>query len=441
MKNRFLIITYLTTSLLAECAHDTEDLFDKSADERITESLKVYCELLTAQTNGWTVEYYPERTQKYGGFNLYFRFEGNHVTVQSEIDPDVSATSLWSTGTDMGPAINFDTYNAVLHYFSDPAMAQGGGIGLNYEGDYEFVVVSGTAAEFILMGKKTKNIIRMTPLPMNISVDEYFQSIDEMDQNVIAPAYKMIVGGKEISIARKGRTKVFALKINENDKETISAPFMVTPDGIKFYEPVTIDGKTLHEFTYQAAGDKMISNQGNAEISILTIPLSKYLIDGLSFTDWYFKTDNIGPEYLTAWNAAKNNLLDYQGYRFRLAYTWLGALGEDYPAGISIGVWDEEDNVVYGGTYAYDFETVSDDRIKFNYNQTRTNADGINASFFSDAVSGFTVHAFNGQTFTIVPDRDITNPKNIVRIEEITLIDATNPNHWVKVGLEEVLWP
>jgi len=438
-------ICYLLTFLLScfllktSCVYYTENLFDKSAEERMTEALKTYRQLLTAQTNGWIVEYFPEKTRKYGGFNLYFRFEGDNVTIRSEIDPAVSATSAWSTGTDMGPTINFDIYNAVLHYFSDPGVPQGGGYGLNYEGDYEFVVISGSATEFVLMGKKTKNIIHMKPLPAGISADAYFQAIDEMDQNVIAPAYKMTVGSKEISIVRKGRTKVFALKINENDKETISAPFIVTTDGIKFYEPLTIDGKTLHVFTYQAAGDKIISDKGNAEISVVIVPLSTYFSDGLSFNDWYFKTENIGPGYLTAWNTAKNNLLNKQ---FKLAYAWLGALGDDTPAGVSIGVWDDETRVVYVGTYAYDFEIVSNDRIKFNYNQAKTNAGGNVASYFSSAVSGFTINAFNGRTFTLVPDRDIiTNPKNVVRIDEITLVDVTNPNNWVKVGLEEVLWP
>ena len=441
MKNRFLFITFfLAISLLTSCVHNTEELFDKPAADRMTESLQTYRELLTAQTNGWLVEYYPEKTRKYGGFNLYFRFEGgDQVTVRSEIDPAASAISTWSMGTDMGPTINFDTYNTILHYFSDPAINQGGGYGLNYEGDYEFCVESGTENEFILKGKKTRNIIHMTPLPVNQSWEEYGKSLQEMRNNVIAPAYRMTVGGKEISIVRIGKTKVFTLETNGNDKESV--PFIITPAGIKFYEPVIIEGVTLHTFTYQAAGDKLLSDQTNAEISFVIVPLSKYFVENLNFTNWYFKTDHIGPGLLSAWNTAKDNLLHYQGYSFRLAYMWLGALDEDYSPGISIGVWDEEDYLVYVGTYVYDFETVSDDRIKFTFNQAKTNAIGNIASYFSDAVSDFTINAFNGKTFLLAPDRDLTNPKNIVRIDELTLIDVTNPDNWVKVGLEEVFLP
>ena len=130
MRNRLFIITCCIA--LNSCVHDTDELFDRPAAERMAESLQSYRNLLTAQTNGWLVEYYPEKTQKYGGFNLYFRFDGGYVTVGSEIDPAASATSSWSMGSDMGPTINLDTYNAVLHYFSDPAINQGGGRGLNY---------------------------------------------------------------------------------------------------------------------------------------------------------------------------------------------------------------------------------------------------------------------------------------------------------------------
>ena len=441
MKNRLLYITFfLAISLLTSCVHDTEDLFDKPAADRMTESLQIYRELLTGQTNGWLVEYYPEKTRKYGGFNLYFRFgSGDQVTVRSEIDPAASAISTWTMGTDMGPTINFDTYNTILHYFSDPAINQGGGYGLNYEGDYEFCVESGTENEFILKGKKTGNTIRMTPLPADQSWEEYGNSLQEMRDNVIAPAYRMTVNGREISIVRTGKTKVFALEANGNDKKSV--PFIITPDGIRFYEPVTIEGETLHTFTYQAAGDKLLSDQANAEISFVTVPLSKYFVDNLSLTDWYFKTDHIGPGLLPAWNTAKDNLLSYQGYSFRLAYMWLGALDKDNAPGISFGVWDEDDNAVYVGTYVYDFEMVSDDRIKFTFNQAKTNAIGNIAGFLSNAVSMFTLNAFNGKTFILVPDRDISNLKNIANIDELRLVDVTNPDNWVIVDFEIEFWP
>ena len=436
MKNRFLIITFsLTASLLTSCQPDTEALFDQPAAERMNESLRIYRELLTTQTNGWLVEYYPERTQKYGGFNLYFRFDGNNTTVQSEINPAVAATSTWSMGSDMGPTINFDTYNTVLHYFSDPELNQGGGRGLNYEGDYEFYVESGSENEFILRGKKTKNIIRMTPMPANISWNEYSGALRQMSQNVIAPAYKMTVGNSEISIVKGFRTNSFTLK---SANETVSAPFIVTLNGIKFYEPVTIANETFQFFTFNDADDKIVSTAGNAEITFTPVTLSNYFIDVLEMTAWYFKTDDIGQGYRTAWNTAKSGL---ENYNFRLAFMCLGKLDSDFPTGINVGVWDEEEGVVWWSVYAYDFATPSGNQVRMNYNSERTGADGINANYFAPLLQGFTINAFNGRTFTLQTDVDMSNPKNMAQISEFTLIDGANQNNWVKLGLEETLWP
>ena len=436
MKNKIIIAYSLAALLLTACEPYTESLFEKPAAERIAESLQTYRELLTAQTSGWLVEYYPEKTQRYGGFNLFFHFENDQVTIRSEIDPADSATSSWSTGTDMGPTINFNTFNKVLHHnFSDPAVPLGGGYGLNREGDYEFVVMSGSETEFILMGKKTKNTIRMKPFPANISWEEYCQALDQMKQNVIAPAYKMTVGGREISIVKRVGANAFTLKTND---KTVFAPFIVTLNGIKFYEPVTISGETLHIFNYHAGGDKIISDKGNAEISFVVTSLSNYFIDNIGLSDWYFKTDHIGPGYLPAWNTAKTNLglLDLQ-----LIYMWLGILDEGYPKGISFAVYDEEDDAAYWGTYAYNFEAAGDNRVKFIYNSALTNSDGINASVLAPMMQIFTINAFNGRTFTIEPDVDISNPKNMAYIREYKLTDVTNPNNWIKVNLEVVLWP
>ena len=436
MKNRFFNITCcLAVSLLVSCVHHTEDIFDKPAAERIAESLQTYRELLTAQTNGWLVEYYPEKTRKYGGFNLYFLFGDVNVTVRSEIDPAASATSAWSTGTDMGPTINFDTYNKVLHYFSDPAIPQGGGYGLNYEGDYEFVVESGTASEFILRGKKTGNIIRMTPFPANLSWYEYSQFLNAMDQNVIAPAYKMKVNDREISIVKSVGANAFILKVGN---VTTFAPFMVTLTGIKFYEPITILTETLQILTYHATEDKLVSENQKSEISFDLVSLSKYFVDNLNSTDWYFSTENIatGSAFETAWNTAKNSL---ENIDETLAFMWFGIIDPEYSAGISFASWDG--SILYGGTFAYNFETVSDNRIRLVYSGSR-NA-GL-ANWYANNAPGFTsftVTAFNGKTFTLEPDVDITNPKNMARIKEMKLTDILNQNSWIKVGLDEKIWP
>ena len=436
MKNNMFITCFLAALLLTTCAPCTENLFDKPTAERIAETIQTYRNLLTAQTHGWLVEYFPEKTQKYGGFNLFFLFENGQVTVRSETDPAASAASAWSMGSDMGPTINFDTYNTILHYFSDPEMNQGGGRGLNYEGDYEFCIESGSAEEFILIGKKTKNIIRMTPFPANSTWDEYGKSILNMRDNVIAPAYKMTVNNKEISIEKIINANLFIIKTGS---ETVSAPFIVTPGGVKFYSPIEFANVKLTSFTWRSAEDNMISNDGSTVISFVVTTLANYFVDNLLITDWFLKTDNIGAGLLPAWNTAKNALEEEDGET--LFYMWLGTIGDDHPPGLSFACWDYENNTAWSGTYVYNFQIIGNDQIKLVYNSAGTTADGINADYYLSRLHDFTIAPFDGKTFTLEPDTDISNPKNMAKITNLKLTDVTDANNWLRVDLEEARWP
>jgi hypothetical protein len=275
----------------------------------------------------------------------------------------------------------------------------------------------------------------MTPFPANLSWDEYGQSLQRMRENVLAPAYRMTIGNREISIEKSVGANVFILKIND---ETISAPFIVTLSGIKFYSPMEIGDETLQSFTYHTDEDQIKSDQGNSTISFVEISLSHYFVDYLNYTEWYFKTEHIGPGYLPAWSAAKQGL-DDDGEA--LLFMWFGALDTDVPAGISFASWDEENNAAWFGTYVYDFNIINDHQIKLVYNSVKTIAEGINATWYIMQLQDFTIAAFSGKTFTLEPDVDITNPKNITKIQNLKLIDSTNPDNWVTVGLETVIWP
>ncbi|MDR1672027.1 MAG: DUF4302 domain-containing protein [Bacteroidales bacterium] len=437
MKNKFsIIIPLVGTALLSSCVHYTEDIFDKPASERIAESIQAYQNLLVGQTNGWLVEYYPESTQKYGGYNLYFKFEDQSVTVKSEIDPSVSSESLYSIGSDMGPTINFDTYNTLLHYFSDPAFNQGGGYGLNYEGDYEFLIINGSETEFILKGKKTKNTIRMTPLPADLSWNDYVQSIKAMEAEVIVPAYRMTVDGREIYIQKSPGARFFMLRIGN---DVVPAPFIVTPAGIKLYQPVTILDKTLQFFTYNHSEDKIVEDSDNSIISFVYPPLNQYFLDNLTITDWFFQTADIGPGYLTAWNTAKADLENKDGEE--LYMMWLGTIDADYPPGVSFASWDYSGDRAWYGTYVYNFETAGENRVTFLFDSYRTSTEGVNASYYASRLMVF-AGIFNGQTFTIEPDVDITtNPKNITKITKLKFTDVANPDNWFTVGLNTVIRP
>ena len=274
MKKYIALIT-IACSILSSCVKDADPIFDESASKRLAERLNEFKSLLTSNTNGWLVEYYPHSTQMYGGFNLYFKFDGGEVTVkalkeEAKLDEEVKlneaeATSLYSLGEDMGPTLNFDTYNIVLNYFSDPSFYINGKPGSGLQGDYEFIYMSGNEQEIILKGKKTKNVIRMIPFPASETWENFSQSIVEMKNRVIAPAYAMTVNGN--SITNVSRTTSQFLNItntteSEGDPaltvtEKYSAPFIVTTKGIRFYQPITINDIEIQEFIFNPQNERL----------------------------------------------------------------------------------------------------------------------------------------------------------------------------------------
>ena len=166
-------------------------MFDKTAAERLNEASALYSQRLTASPNGWAVQLYPTTQDEapYGsGYLLMFRFHANK-SVDASMDnllsygKYLSATSSWDVITDNGPVLSFDTYNPVVHAFSDPEdLPQTGdkdnridetGTGLG--GDFEFIIVDAPedASYMMLKGKKRGTYNLLTPVEEGVDFETY----------------------------------------------------------------------------------------------------------------------------------------------------------------------------------------------------------------------------------------------------------------------------
>ena len=262
---KILYLLLMSTFLFTSCVNEVDDLFDAPSSERIDSALEEYQQILKNAEHGWLMEYYPSSKQLYGGFVFAIKFGDNDlVSVSSEItgDPTEVATSLYSIKKDMGPTLNFDTYNKIFHYLSDPdpnipgvysyfgfleSMVAGAG----YEGDYEFVFREVSENEVMLRGKKTDNVIRMTKLTE--PAEAYIAKELVVESQVIFPGcsgYKTAIAGKEAAIMFEGgRGLMF-----EYDGKLTPMPYHYTATGIRFYQPIEVAGKTIQEFTWQKDG-------------------------------------------------------------------------------------------------------------------------------------------------------------------------------------------
>ncbi|MDO5571878.1 MAG: DUF4302 domain-containing protein [Bacteroidales bacterium] len=244
---KLLISLTLTSLIMVGCYHNQEDYFDESASERITANLTKSKQMLESAENGWRVAYYPNPSQIFGGYNVFFKFKEGNVTIMTDVaGPDKTCTSLYSMGEDLGPTLNLDTKNELINYFCHPKNPDG--LGSSYkgmEGDYLFTVMEASEEKVVLRGTKSGNTYVLTPLETSdwkTEMQAYLDASEDMAFNT----YNCVVNGKTYSIKSSYRT--FQIDV---DGETISVPFIYNKDGISFYKPITIDGVTAQNFTFK----------------------------------------------------------------------------------------------------------------------------------------------------------------------------------------------
>lgn len=273
---KLLYLLLFSSVALASCVQDVDDVYDKPVAVRLEEAVQEYRDLLESSPNGWLMEYYPHSSQKYGGYSFAMKFGANdEVTIQTEAfgQPERAVTSLFSVKKDMGPTLNFDTYNDLFHFFSDPDMYEAGGTGKGYEGDYEFQLLSHTDNEILLRGKKTNNRIRMVRL--DESPTAVMSAINEVGKEFAAiralEGFKGTMDGTELNLEKAIDGRYFTITYGD---ETVSAPYLLTATGIQLYQPVTVGGREFYHFTFseENGGTLMPANESDITLTAITDP-------------------------------------------------------------------------------------------------------------------------------------------------------------------------
>lgn len=306
--------------LLSSCVSEVDDVFSETATKRIQKRVEELQTLLKAPEYGWVMEYYPHAKQTFGGYVFTMKFEENEqVTISGELSENVltSKTSLYTINTDMGPTLNFDTYNEIFHYLADPdphGQSKYGFYeqltsGYGFEGDYEFVIESYSSDEVILKGKKTKNMIRMTTLKE--PAPDYLTKILKVSEEMYAASYLVDMGGTVSNVAMTDH--VFTFKSSSG--ESVAAPYIITPEGIKFYTPITVDGRTMENFIWNNENRTMTCvDKGATDVVMTALPLPDSYIKFNDFLGkWIVKYSNAAVE-VELQKVTKNKLLVMKGF-------------------------------------------------------------------------------------------------------------------------------
>lgn len=253
-------IALLTLVLATSCERQQEDLFNKSATERVDSSIEEYKKMLTSATNGWVFELFPGGNDILGGFNFTLEFNEDNVKALFELR-DNEKTSTYKIIPYGGPTLSFDEYNEFLHYFTNPGpYSSNNGL----RGDFEFLIISHTEDEIVLKGKKFGNparLIRLKETPTKFMN----KVIGHAELTEARGVRKIKIGEKEFRISRKDRVLSYS---EEDGGVQKKIPFIYTEKGIRLYEPLDVNGKKVQELPLDDSGEDTVFKDADNLVSL-----------------------------------------------------------------------------------------------------------------------------------------------------------------------------
>lgn len=429
MKKTIKIFFALTLAAFAgACTPEVDDVFDDQSAIRIEKAISECDDVLKSAPNGWLMEYYGEAD--YGGYNVICKFNGdNTVTVANEVYADGSATTHYKLEQSQGVLLSFDEYNKYIHLFSEPKNPFNvGSAGTGFGGDFEFRVISATQDTVKLGGKKHGSRIIMTPLAPDADWDEYCESAAVTEANMSWSTYYVVIGDKQYMLAQSYRTFTYT----DEAGQPHTWPYIVTPEGIKFHDPVELDGETFSYFKYSEdhyVKDKYDQDvlawydesNANCYLTYEITPPSILLYQ----KGFYMSPEGASEDFLAAFEAAKSGSAS-EGEK--IGYFYLGPNIKD--SGSAFAEWGFQ---FWSGGYvgAISFLYESSDNYTVTLTPYKT---GGNGGYYYNKCGYNTVISLLKGTFTLSVDND-KNPS------WIRLTNAANPDSYVTVYANEIDYP
>ncbi len=279
MKKRFILIfaiAFIVAAVLPSCRKEDNEVFDKSATERLEDMLEEVRDILTGSENGWVMKYYIGDAQSGGGYTYTIRFTDNDAEIGFEFaktafgyEVDRTITSLYKIGDDNGPVLSFDTYNDYMHYFSTPSTTYYQALG----GDFEFEIRSVSPERIEMIGRRSRNVITLEPLDR--SGAEFIAGVLNVANNFI-PYY---LSGKIGSTAVEGTVDYSSRQLNLTaDGEVVKRAFCFTDEGISLYHPLAIGGVSVQDMAYDLETMKLTASSVEIQGSVPSdwIPYADY---------------------------------------------------------------------------------------------------------------------------------------------------------------------
>lgn len=308
---KVLLFIFLITSVVLSCKKEDKPVFEKSADERLSEKLAAYQVQLSGSLNGWKGLLTTD-SGKGGVFSFYFKFNNvNRVTMLSDFDTLSSVTlkeSSYRLKALQQPSLIFDTYS-YLHVLSDPdASLNAGGYGAGLVSDFEFYFDAGSTDTIKLVGRFNGSklvLVRATKTEED-AYNAGALGIGHSINKILTYFKRLTVGSQlyDVKIDPLTRKFIFSWLDANGNLIFFTTTYYFVPNGIVFTTPLVNGSQIISGFsniTWTPATEtiNLSVNATAATITGIVIPLK---VDIAAPKRWYDYAYNNNNDY---WISAK----------------------------------------------------------------------------------------------------------------------------------------
>lgn len=305
MKTYKYLLLLIPVLCLTSCLFEENNVFDESPAVRMQKAIDEYKSFLKDAPNGWVINYYPELKYGVGGYAIYCNFrEDKDVEAACEIAthdvaPFETVISKWDIISYQGPVLTFDTYNPVIHYFSEVSSSSDRD---GRAGDYDFVITRAVKDTFYLTGLKNENKMIMYKCPEDPI--EYLRKVNALAANTsMFKTFNIVQNGDSVGAVRisstitnslMNRTLTASYSLDGRDT-TITFPFFYTPTELRLQKPLEINGTSIEVLTWDAENRQYVAS-GTDNITLPYVGAKVFLYeDFLGEYNLYYSTSNATP--------------------------------------------------------------------------------------------------------------------------------------------------
>ena len=306
------IILLITLSLVASCSYKEEDAFEQKPANRTNNTLETYKNTLEGDTY-WQLSYFPKVSRSFlklprmdhsiGGYNIFLKFKDGKVSASAEFMPNNDEyTTDFSYQNTEAITLSFDTYSDVLHHFRRTSGQFPNARG----GDIELEILEPINNGYSILGRSSATKMTLTKFTGNRQ--EYLNKVRANTETLKGKGLNTTqIGGKAVTMVLFPSYRQIAFSY---DDQNVQQAFIVTDKGLKFYEPVTVNGVTLDELYINEAKTALTTPDNSVTITFQAAPIQ---ITATPMKIW-FDQGFVSDKFMTTYNTVDSWI--------KWAYAW-----------------------------------------------------------------------------------------------------------------------